>query len=235
MSTPAAGAAASLDPSEDPRQLLWRQAQAARAVSDWPQLERVLTQLLELAPDHAELLDLLGQALLMQGKPAQGCVVLQKALLAGNRSFWTPHKLGDAHWALQCPEAAVEAFEQALAWGSDSPLTSRNLLEVLHAGSETAAIERLERFAAAEPPPWNWQAPAPWLEGACAAALRVQGPALAAWLQGHGCPDPAVRALVWRHHLFRLDLDGVLAVLAGSSDGLEQELAERLDRLLDPG
>jgi tetratricopeptide (TPR) repeat protein len=223
------------DSGGDPRQLLWQQAQAARAACDWPQLERLLTPLLELAPNHAELLDLLGQALLMQGKAAQGCVVLQKALLAGNRSFWTPHKLGDAHRALQDPVAAVEAYEQALAWGSDSPLTSRNLLEVLHAGSEAAAIERLERLAAAEPPPWNWQAPPPWLEGACAAALRVQGPALAAWLQGHGCPDPAVRALVWRYHLFRLDLDGVLAVLADSRDGLEQQLAERLARLLDPG
>jgi tetratricopeptide (TPR) repeat protein len=221
--------------SQDPRQQLLEQARVALASDDWPQLERDVSQLLEAAPDHPELLDLLGHALLMQGKAAQGCVVLQKALLAGNRSFWTPHKLGDAQWALQCPEAALEAYEQALAWGSDSPLTSRNLLEALHTGSELQAIARLERFAAAIPPPWDWQDPEPWLRGACAAALRVQGPALAVWLLRHGCPDPAVRSLVWHNTLFRLDFDATLDLLADSAEELEQRLGERLGRLLEPG
>ncbi|MCX5968319.1 MAG: hypothetical protein NTV57_11880 [Cyanobacteria bacterium] len=220
--------------SQDRGQQLWDQAQTALAAADWPRLEQDVDQLLDIAPDHPELLDLLGHALLMQGKAAKGCMVLQKALLAGNRSFWTPHKLGDAHRALQCPEAALEAYEQALAWGSDSPLTSRNLLEALHADNALRAIERLERFAAAVPPPWDWQAPAPWLAGACAAALRIQGPALAAWLLSHGCPDPAVRALVWHHDLYRLDFDATLDLLNGSSLRLEQLLAERLQRLLDP-
>jgi tetratricopeptide (TPR) repeat protein len=221
--------------SQDPRQQLLEQARAALAAEDWPQLEQDVSRLLEAASDHPELLDLLGHALLMQGKAAQGCVVLQKALLSGNRSFWTPHKLGDAHWALQCPEAALEAYEQALAWGSDSPLTSRNLLEALHAGSELQAIARLERFAAAAPPPWDWQDPAPWLAGACAAALRVQGPALAAWLLRYGCPDPAVRSLVWHNTLYRLDIDATLDLLAGSTEEQEQLLGERLGRLLEPG
>ena len=44
----------------------------ALASDDWPQLERDVSRLLEAAPDHPELLDLLGHALLMQGKAAQG-------------------------------------------------------------------------------------------------------------------------------------------------------------------
>jgi hypothetical protein len=63
----------------------------------------------------------------------------------------------------------------------------------------------------------------------------VQGPALAAWLLRHGCPDPAVRSLVWHNDLYRLDIDATLDLLAGSTEELEQLLGERLGRLLEPG
>ncbi|MCP9917493.1 hypothetical protein [Cyanobium sp. ATX 6F1] len=217
---------------QDPRQIWWEQARAALAEQDWPLLEGSLLRILEVSPGQAELLDLLGHALLMQGQFTRCREVLEQALAAGSTSFWTPHKLGDAHRGLQRPAAAIPAYEQALQWGSDSPITVRNLLEVLHGDGAIKALGRLERLAAEAPQPWSWQEPAPWLQGAMDAATRVQGTALAEWLCVRGCPDPAVRAVVWQESLHRLDLPATLELLGGSSLPLERALNARIEALL---
>jgi len=216
----------------DPRQIWWEQTRTGLAERDWTLLEGSLLRLLELAPGRSDLLDLLGYALLMQGRFAACRDVLQQALAQGSTSFWTPHKLGDAQRGLQRHADAVAAYEQALAWGSDSPLTVRNLLEVLHAEAAEQAVQRLERLAADQPPPWDWQQPAPWLQGAIAASTRVHGIAVAAWLCHHGCPDPAVRAVVWHERLHALDLPATLELLTPSDQPREQVLAARLRSLL---
>jgi len=210
----------------------WEQAQEALAARDWPRLEGCLLRLLQLVPPQAELLDLLGHALLMQGHYAQGQRALEQALELGADHFWTPHKLGDAHRGLQRLEAACAAYEQALAWGSDSPLTSRNLLEVLHQRSPELALTRLSAFQAGGAP--TWSTPPPWLEGAGAAALRVIGPELALWLSEQGCPDPAVRAVVWQEALHQLDLSTTRALLRSCQDSREGVLGARLAALLEP-
>ena len=219
----------------DPRsgQQWWEQARASLAERDWPLLEGSLLRLLEVAPGRADLLDLLGYALLMQGRFAPCRDVLEQALAQGSTSFWTPHKLGDAQRGLQRPAAAVAAYEQALQWGSDSPLTVRNLLEVLHANGAEQALARLETLAAAQAPPWAWQQPPPWLQGAIAASTRVQGTDLAEWLCSRGCPDPAVRAVVWQEKLHALDLPATLALLEDSRLPRERTLAARLRGLLE--
>jgi tetratricopeptide (TPR) repeat protein len=216
----------------DPRQLWWEQARSALAEQNWPLLEGTLLRLLEAVPGQPELLDLLGHALLMQGEYARCRDVLDQALHQGSTNFWTPHKLGDAHRGLQRAAAAIPAYEQALLWGSDSPITVRNLLEVLHGEAVASAIERLGRFAAEAPPPWNWSQPPPWLRGACDASTRVHGSALAEWLCLRGCPDSAVRAVVWQESLHRLELSATLQLLAGSSGDLERALAQRIEALL---
>ncbi len=216
----------------DPRQIWWEQARSALAEQNWPLLEGSLLRLLEAVPGHPEFLDLLGHALLMQGHYARCRDVLEHALRCGSTSFWTPHKLGDAHRGLQRAAAAIPAYEQALQSGSDSPITVRNLLEVLHGEGVASALTRLETFAAEAPAPWNWSQPPPWLRGACDAATRVHGSALAEWLCARGCPDSAVRAVVWQESLHRLELTATLQLLAGSSGSLERALAQRLQGLL---
>lgn len=209
------------------------QARRALGAEDWPTATMALRQLQQRHPQHPEVLDLLGFSLVMGGAPAEALPVLHGALEAGGRSPWIPHKLGDAHRALQQAEAAAEWFETALAWGSDSPLTARNLLEVLQTLAPERASERLERFAAAEP--IDWTAPPLWLQGAEAAAVRVVGSDLAGWLCERGCPAAAVRALVWQDHLARLDGDGALALLRRQPQPGEQALRQRLERLLEGG
>ncbi|MFM7550203.1 MAG: hypothetical protein ACKO8I_15335 [Cyanobacteriota bacterium] len=216
----------------DSNQFLWEQARASFAEADWPELEGGLLRLLELEPGRCDLLDLLGHALLMQGRFAHCRQVLEEALGLGCTSFWTPHKLGDAHRGLQHGAAAIAAYEQALQWESDSPLTVRNLLEVLHGEDPSQAIARLERFAAADPAPWLWQEPPPWLEGAIQAACRVHGTVVAEWLCEHGCPAAEVRAVVWQERLHSLKLAAALQLLETGDHPRERALAARVRHLL---
>lgn len=210
-------------------QTWWQQARAAYNDHDWPLLEGCLRRLLELVEPQADLLDLLGHALLQQGQSHQAMEALERAVALGATNFWTPHKLGDARRGLQQQSAAVEAYELALEWGSDSPLTPRNLLEVLHQIDPQLALDRLSRFAGSHTPPW--EAPPPWLEGAMAAALRIQGAELAAWLCRRGCRQGDVRAVLWRDAAYRLELGLLSELLGDPCSPQEQALAQRLSAL----
>ena len=86
----------------------------ALAANDWLVAEGALRRLLLLGAASAEQLDLLAYVLLMQGRFADCEATLEQALAAGSRSFWTPHKLGDARRGQQRLEAAAAAYEQAL-------------------------------------------------------------------------------------------------------------------------
>lgn len=216
----------------DPGPLLWEQARACLSIENWPVLEDCLLRLLKLEPGRCDLLDLLGHALLMQGRFAECKDVLEEALGRGCSSFWTPHKLGDAHRGLQHAAAAIAAYEQALQGGSDSPLTVRNLLEVLHGEDPGLAIARLERFAAADPAPWPWQEAPPWLGGAMEAACRVHGTGVAEWLCRQGCPCAEVRAVVWQERLHSLELPAALQLLEAGDHPRERALAARVRHLL---
>lgn len=215
--------------SEAPAQQWWHQAQQAYQAQQWPQLEGCLRRLLELVAPQPELFDLLGHALLQQGRCPEAIQALQQALDLGARHFWTPHKLGDAQRGVQQLSAAVEAYEQALQWDSDSLLTARNLLEVLYQIRPQLALERLERFAqGSDEPERLWQQQPPWLKGALAAALRVHGSELAQWLCQRGCPDLLVRAVLWRDAAYRLDLVSVSRLLAMPCGAREEVLAQRV-------
>lgn len=187
----------------------WQLVQQALAEGEWATAEGALRRLLDLQPERPELLDLLAYALLMQGQ-FQACEgVLRQALACGGCSFWTPHKLGDALRGQQRLEEAVAAYEQALAWGSDSPLTARNLLLVLDGLEPQRAIGRLEQWAR---PPLPWTSRPPWLEGACEAALTSPGLEMACWLQRQGCPDPAIRQRGLGEAVLRLEFEEALVL-----------------------
>lgn len=209
----------------------WQLTQGALARGDWPTAEGALRRLLVMAPDKPELLDLLGYALLMQGAFA-GCeATLREAMARGSRSFWTPHKLGDALRGQQRMAEAIDAYEMALGWGSDSPLTARNLLQVLDGIAPAQALARLEAWAGesgdtpATAP--DWAAPPPWLQGALEAALTTTGLELALWLHGRGCPDASIGQLVLQEAVLRFELAKGLGLAEGP-------LRQRLGQLLAP-
>jgi hypothetical protein len=204
----------------------WQLAQHAIKRSDWPMAEGALRRLLLLAPGNPELMDLLSYALLMQADFMACELVLRDALAQGSRSFWTPHKLGDALRGQQRMDEAVAAYEQALSWGSDSPLTARNLLQVLDGLDPGLPLDRLEVWASSiDSASLNWELPPPWLAGACEAALTSTGLELAHWLQSRGCPDPAIRQRALQDSVLRFDLDRGLALAEGP---LRQRLLELL-------
>lgn len=122
-----------------------RQALATR---NWPVAEGALQRLLQLGGAAADQLDLLAYVLLMQGRFTDFEATLEEALAAGSRSFWTPHKLGDARRGQQRHRAAVTAYEQALAWGSDSPLTVRRPAAPSRAASPGFSARRRRAAAA---------------------------------------------------------------------------------------
>ena len=193
----------------------------ALAANDWLVAEGALRRLLLLGAASAEQLDLLAYVLLMQGRFADCEATLEQALAAGSRSFWTPHKLGDARRGQQRLEAAAAAYEQALAWGSDSSITVRNLLEVLVCLEPQLGLQRLQQLAAAQQPGWQL--------GACAAASSGLAPELAEWLCAVGADDPTVRALVCIRRLSRLDLEGTCSLLQAIDTPWSEPLRQRLE------
>ena len=205
-------------------QVWWKLTQQAIEGCDWPTAEGALRRLLALSPGKPELLDLLSYALLMQGQFSACEAALREALEQGSCSFWTPHKLGDALRGQQRMEEAVTAYEQALRWGSDSPLTSRNLLQVLDGMDPAQALERLNRFA--DGGQLHWAAPPPWVQGACEAALLSSGLELAQWLHSRGCTHPGIRQLALEDAVVRFDLVSGLELAEGP-------LLERLKILLN--
>lgn len=180
----------------------------------WTVAEGALLRLIAQLGDQPALLDPLGYSLLRQGRYAATEAVMRRALASGGGSFWIPHKLGDALRGQQRLEEAVSAYEQALEQGSDSPLTVRNLLEVLDQLAPSSALERLQRFALRAPAA-GWSPLQPWQQGAIEAAGRSPGPELAHGLSRLGCPDPAVRRRAWQEALLGLDLAQALGWLEG--------------------
>ena len=207
----------------------WQFARSALDQGDWTSAEGALRRIEALAPGQPQVLDLLGYTLLMQGEFSACEAVLRRALAQGGCSFWTPHKLGDALRGQQRMEPAAVAYEQSLAMGSDSPLTARNLLQVLDALDPARAVARLEAWqgisVGAAAPALNWADPPPWLMGACEAARTSIGLDLAQWLQACGCPDPEIRRLALEAALLRLDLALALPLAHGPVE-------QRLRRLL---
>lgn len=204
----------------------WQLARQAIEAADWPVAEGALRRLDSLSPGQPQVLDLLSYALLMQGQFSACEAVLREALAQGGCSFWTPHKLGDALRGQQRMEEAIAAYELALSWGSDSPLTARNLLQVLDGLDPARALARLEAWAqGVANVALNWSAPPAWLAGACDAARSSIGLDLAHWLHEQGCPDPEIRRMALEAALLRLDLERSLSLAAGP-------LGLRLRRLL---
>lgn len=198
----------------------WQVIQESLQAQNWPVAEGALRRLLEVNPDHLELLDLLGYSLLMQARYSESELCLRKALENPSHNFWTPHKLGDALRGLQRMDEAVYFYEQALLKGSDSSLTIRNLLQVLDGLNTESALMRLHCMAT--------EAKISWEEGAIQAALTSSSSALAKLLCELGCMHEAVRAKAYMQAISELNLVSLKELLANSDDNFSQLIKQRL-------
>ena len=198
----------------------WQVIQESLQQQNWPVAEGALRRLLEVNPDHLELLDLFGYSLLMQARYSESELCLRKALENPSHNFWTPHKLGDALRGLQRMEEAVYFYEQALLKGSDSSLTIRNLLQVLDGLNTESALMRLHCMAT--------EAKISWEEGAIQAALTSSSSALAKLLCELGCMHEAVRAKAYMQAISELNLVDLKELLANCDDNFSYLIKQRL-------
>jgi tetratricopeptide (TPR) repeat protein len=211
----------------------WEFTKESFQAEQWQLAEGALRRLLELHPANPEMLDLLSHTLLMQGRHGEAESVLILILQQETNNFWTPHKLGDAlRGQHRLPEAA-EAYEQALKRGSTSPLTPRNLLQVLDQLDVRKAIDKLDHWHG-QTEFCQWKDLQPWQIGACDAALLSAGPELANWLINHGCDHPEIRQMVIREAAANLNIKTTFGL---AEDALKERLGKllQLPQLMVPG
>ena len=216
------------------RDRLWQEIHRAISESAWDAAEGLLRRFMQISPHSpVEVWDTLAYALLMQGDYRRCLEVLQPWADHPSRHFWVQHKLGDAQRGLNQLVAAEQHYRQSLMDGSDSPLTIRNLLQVLDGMDPGRAVHEVQQWqtdAAVLPSPAAW-------EGARQAALLVPGLALAEQLRRCGQADAACRRRLLDDAAYRLDLTRLAALLqeaSASATGLsawEGALQQRLRRL----
>lgn len=212
---------------------LWASLHEAVADCAWEAAEGLLRRFLQLVPDSPlEVWDTLAYVLLMQGDYSACLSVLEPRRGDPARSFWLEHKLGDAHRGLNQLQAAVECYRRSLEDGSDSPLTCRNLLQVLDGLDPALAVLEVQAWQDTNQVP----SAGAW-EGARQAAALVPGLALAQKLWQAGEVDAACRRRLLEEACYRLEHERVLALLSAaqtSADGLsawELALQRRLQLL----
>lgn len=211
-----------------------------QAVNDsaWDAAEGLLRRFLQLVPRApVEVWDTLAYGLLMQGD-FDGCLaVLLPRRQDPARSFWLEHKLGDGYRGLNQLTEAEACYRRSLADGSDSPITCRNLLQVIDALDTQRAVAELHSWQQAEAPP----SAGAW-EGARQAAVLVPGLTLAETLWRAGHADGACRRRLLEAACYALDPGQVQALLTAaqeSTTGLsdwERALQQRIHSfgLLEP-
>ena len=211
----------------------YQRALAYLEACDWAAAEGVLLQArLTAGQRDLAVADALAYALLMQGD-YEGCArVLEPVLDHPQRSFWIHHKYGDALRGLHDLERAAQHFRQALADGSTSPLTARNLMQVLHEVDPSLALAELEA--------WPKPLPPERLAGVQQAAALVAGLDLAAWLLRHNLADAVLRRRLLEQRLYSLELDGLETPVmqpilptdeASPAERWCEALRERLERM----
>ena len=221
---------------------LWASVLEAVDDSDWHGAEGLLRRFLQLAPAcPVAVWDTLAYVLLMQGDYTASVEALLPWCDDPARSFWLEHKLGDAYRGLNQLTEAELWYRRSLAAGSDSPLTCRNLLQVLDGLDPARAVAELQAWGQGErTPPGAW-------EGARDAAVLVPGLGLVDVLWQLGQADAPCRQRLLEEACYGFDLQRVRALLqsaARNSAGLsswERALLVRLQGLgllaatTDPG
>lgn len=150
---------------------------------------------------------LLGYCLSMQADHAEAWQLLAPLLHHPQRTFWLAHLAADSQRGLGEWGTAARLYRQALAEGSDSPITVRNLLQVLLLQGGNEALQQLEHWRQ------QGQLAGPVLEGIREALAGSHDPALDAWLDRLDLAGPDQHRRLLEQELRRLDLAAIVTRL----------------------
>jgi hypothetical protein len=214
------------------RDFLYRQVHQLLTANDWQAAEGLL---LRLRQTHSARLmlqvdALLGYTLSMQAAHDEAWLVLEPLLQHPQRTFWVAHLAADCQRGLGEWKRAVSLYHQALDDGSDSPLTVRNLVQVLLQLDPQLALRQLRQ--------WQHEGglQGAVLEGTQQALDAVVTPELDRWLDQQGLAGPLQQRRLLRSDLRQLDLEQVRERLArfqanGQADGVGDADHHAIDRL----
>lgn len=211
----------------------YQQAQHFLAAHDWAPAEGLLWWMHERAGwAGAVVVDQpLGYALVMQGQNRLALDVLQPLLQHPQRNFWVAHLAADALRGSNDLQDAVPLYRQSLADGSDSPITARNLLQVLWQLDAEAALAQLQLWHACD---GGLQGVV--LEGVQQALASGQAPLLDEWLAAQGLATDAQLQRLAVAALERLDAEAARRWLTAQADRpWAEEILGRLQRWQVPG
>lgn len=207
---------------------LYAEAQRFLDARDWQPAEGLLWQLQHRygAVTSVWIDQPLGLTLVMQGQAALAWQVLQPWLEHPARNFWVAHLAADALRALSLLRPAAALYRQALADGSNSAITSRNLLQVLWQVEDQEALAQLQHWQQ------NGALQGPVLAGIREALAAGQALALDAWCEQAGLATADQRRRLLAAALRRLDREQALGLLKAMDQAREHpQLVERLRML----
>lgn len=183
----------------------YQQAVSFLDAHDWQPAEGLLRWLRHCHGDALsfQIDSLLGYCLSMQADHAEAWQRLAPLLQHPQRTFWLAHLAADAQRGLGDWAAAATLYRTALTEGSDSPITVRNLLQVLLLHDAGEALQQLEQ--------WRQQGALAGfvLEGIREALAANPDPALDAWLDRLDLAGPDQHRRLLEQELRRLDLAAI--------------------------
>jgi len=199
--------------------LLWAYACQCIETKKWEEAEGLLLRIWQINSEASWLLrDALGYSLLRQGEYVLCEQILRPALKAKERSYWVSHKIADALRGQGYIEEAAEMYKQSESEGSDSPITAKNLIQVLYKLNASRAIEQLNTWKAKETTPIEfWQ-------GSCEASILVGGNEIAEWLWENGFSDHQCREKLIKFYCYKLEIHKCLEIIDSSQNPSELEI-----------
>ena len=207
---------------------IWLNACHCLEENKWERAEGLLLRLWQIEGDASwQLRDALGYSLLRQGEYVLCEKILRPALKANERSFWVSHKIGDALRGQGYMEEAANMYKQSEAEGSNSPITARNLIQVLYKIKASKAIRQLNIWKATESTPKEY-----W-QGCCEAAILVGGNEIAEWLWQNNLSDHPSREKLIKYYCYELEIDKCVEIIVRSKDPseLEKNLIEKFKKM----
>lgn len=198
---------------------IWLKACRCLEENKWEGAEGFLLRLWQIEGEASwQLRDALGYSLLRQGEYVLCEKILRPALKADGRSFWVSHKIADALRGQGYIEEAASMYKQSEAEGSNSPITARNLLQVLYKIKASKAIKQLNIWKATKSTPKEY-----W-QGCCEASMLVAGNEIAEWLWQNNLSDQPSRDKLIKYYCYKLEINKCVEIIVKSKDPSELEI-----------
>lgn len=205
--------------NQEKSNILWFYANQYIEARKWEEAEGLLLRIWQINCDASWLLrDALGYSLLRQGEYVLCEQILRRALEAKERSYWVSHKIADALRGQGYMEEAAIMYKQSEAEGSDSPITAKNLIQVLYKIKASRAIKQLNTWKTTKTTPTQfWQ-------GSCEASILVGGNEVAEWLWENGLSDHQSRDKLIKFYCYKLEIHKCAEILVNSQNPSELEI-----------